>query len=248
MPQTPASLHPQPSLLTTQVAAATQALGSAAVPLPAIYTGISDYLEIKEDNALFVDKTALLQELVDLKRVFLGRPRRLGKTMLISMLNELFTKGPGKFEHLAIAELWREPRCPVLQLSFLNMSNPATFEKDLCNKLRDAFFDAGFAEIYDFIPECHEFKVLAQRIVRQVIKGQKLVVLIDEWDAPLSSNLHDRAAFEANAALMRDFYTWLRESKFIKFMLVTGISQYQYTTLFTGEFITDISLNHARNT
>ena len=243
MAQTSDSFKPKPSVMATQVAAATQAMASADDPLPAIYTGISDYLEIKEGNALFVDKTALLQELVDLKRVFLGRPRRFGKTMLISMLKELFTNGTGQFEHWAIAELWREPRCPVVQLSFLNMSNPVTFEQDLCNKLRDAFFDAGFAEIYDFLPECHEFKVLAPRIVRQVLKGQKVVVLIDEWDDPLSSNLHDRVAFEANTARMRDFYTWLREGNFIKFMLVTGISRYQETSFFTGEFITDISLN-----
>ena len=241
MAQTPASPHPKLSPLATQVAAALPVAPNAA-PLLRINTTISDFLNFKANNALFVDKTALLQDLVKLKRVFLARPRRFGKTILISMLKELFTNGIGQFQHLAIAEHWREDTYPVLHLSFLRMRNLATFEKDLCNKLRDAFFDAGFAEIYDFIPECHEFKVLASRIVRQVLKGRKLVVLIDEWDDPLSSNLHDRTAFKSIAELMSTLYSWLRESTFIKFMLVTGIGRYQDTSFFTGEFITDISL------
>ena len=247
MAQTPASFHPKPSALATQVAAVAEDMASDDTALddaslPVIFTGISDYLDFQSDDALFVDKTALLQDLVKLKRVFLARPRRFGKTILISMLKELFTNGIGQFQHLAIAEHWREDTYPVLHLSFLCMRNPATFEKDLCNKLRDAFFDAGFAEIYDFIPECHEFKVLASRIVRQVLKGHKLVVLIDEWDDPLSSNLHDRTAFKSIAELMSTFYSWLRESTFIKFMFVTGIGRYQDTSFFTGEFIKDISL------
>ena len=242
MAQTPASFHPQPSALATQVAAALPVAPSAVQPLPRIITTSSQYLRFKKKHALFVDKTALLQELVELERVFVARPRRFGKTMLISMLTELFTNGTEQFEHLAIAERWDEPRCPVLQLSFRGLSYPY-FEQELCKRLREACYALGFLKIYDFIPECQDFRTLVTRIEREVLQTQDCVLLIDEWDDPLSRNLHDREAFKANTEHMYNFYTWLREKESFHFVLVTGIGRYQNTSFFSGENITDISMD-----
>ena len=211
--------------------------------LPHIVTGLSKYTDFAANDALFVDKTALLQDLVDEKFVFLSRPRRFGKSILISMLTELFTNGTKNFEGKAIYQRWHEKTYPVLNLSFLDMSDPDTFEADLCNALRNAFYDAGFHEAYDFIPDCNDFKILSGRLVRQVLKGQQVVLLIDEWDDPLSSNLNKRGNFEKITAMLRHFYKWVRESHAFWFLLVTGIGRYQNTSFFTGEYITDISMD-----
>ena len=180
--------------------------------LPHIVKWLSKFTDFAANHALFVDKTALLQKLVDQKFVFLSRPRRFGKSLLISMLKELFEHGTKNFEGLDIHDLWCEKTYPVLTLSFLDKNNPDTFEADLCTALRDAFYEAGFHEVYDFIPECNNFKVLSGRLVRQVLKGQQVVLLIDEWDDPLSSNLNQRDNFEKITVLLRHFYTWIRES------------------------------------
>ncbi len=168
--------------------------GPAAEALPHIITTSSDFLQFRERHALLIDKTALLQELVDLGRVFLARPRRFGKSLLVSMLAELFTSGTQHFAGMAIAERWHEQGYPVLQLSFLDLRHPATFERDLCALWRLACYDAGFEDVDECLPECHEFAVLAEHIEREVLQNQPYVVLIDEWDDPLSGNLHDPAA------------------------------------------------------
>ena len=210
--------------------------------LPHIATNLSRFTDFAANHALFVDKTALLQTLVDQKFVFLSRPRRFGKSLLISMLKDLFEHGTTNFAGKAIYDIWHEKTYPVLTLSFLDKTNPKTFEADLCRALRDAFYDAGFHEVYDFIPDCNDFQTLSGRLVRQVLKGQQVVLLIDEWDDPLSSNLNNRDNYEQIAAMLRHLYTWIRESHAFWFVLVTGIGRYQNTSFFTGEFFTDISM------
>ena len=210
--------------------------------LPHIATNLSRFTDFAANHALFVDKTALLQTLVDKKFVFLSRPRRFGKSLLISMLKELFEHGTTNFAGTAIYNIWHEKTYPVLTLSFLDKTDPKTFEATLCRALRDAFYDAGFHEVYDFIPDCNDFQTLSGRLVRQVLKGQQVVLLIDEWDDPLSSNLNNRDNYEQIAAMLRHLYTWIRESHAFWFVLVTGIGRYQNTSFFTGEFFADISM------
>ena len=243
MDQHPATAHPQPSLLATQIAAATQVAVSDGIALPHILTTSSDFLSFKERQTLFVDKTALLQELVDLGRVFLARPKCFGKTLLISLLEELFTHGTQQFEHLAIADLWQEQQYQVLKLSFLHLRDPATFEQELCAELRAACYHAGFHDIYDFIPECNNFNILFLRVISEVLKEKYVVVLIDDWDAPLTSNLHDRADFEGNSKHLFAVYKLLRECESIWFLLITGTARYHNSSLHTGDNITNISID-----
>ena len=89
-------------------------------------TGISQYTDFAAKNALFVDKTALLQKLVDEKFVLLSRPRRFGKSLLVSMLTELFTNGVKNFQGKTIYERWHEKTYPALNLSFAGLTNPDT--------------------------------------------------------------------------------------------------------------------------
>ena len=185
--------------------------------MPDIRTDLSHYQQLQQSHALFVDKTALLQNLVKRKRVFLAWLDGWGKTMLVSLLEELFIHGTQHFEHLAIAALWQEQQYQVLKLSFLHLRDPATFEQELCAELRAACYHAGFHDIYDFIPECNDFNILFLRVISEVLKEKYVVVLIDDWDTPLTSNLHDRAAFEANSAHLRAFSTWLQARKNVCF-------------------------------
>ena len=213
----------------------------AKSPLLPITTTSSDFNEIRDEGYLFVDKTARINDLIGAGRVFLSRPRRFGKSLLLSTITELFTNGVKNFEGLAIHDLWQQDRYPVVNLSFSSLSDPETFESDLCDMLLSAFAEAGFGAALDIDPQINTILKVTGHL--NYLRGQqKIVLLIDEWDYPLSSHLNDRVAFEKNKAILNKFYGWIRNLKNIKFLMVTGIARYRDTSLFTGQTVKDISM------
>ena len=211
-------------------------------PLQDITTTSSDFNQIRDEGFLLVDKTARINDLVRKGRVFLSRPRRFGKSLLLSTINELFTNGVKNFEGLAIHDVWQQDRYPVVKLSFFGLSDPTTLESELCDRLRESFAGAGFNAAFDIAPQINTISALTARL--NYLRGQqKIVLLIDEWDFPLSSHLNDRAAFERNKVILNKFYAKIRDLENIKFLLVTGIARYQETSLFTGQTVTDISMD-----
>ena len=213
----------------------------AKSPLQPITTTSSDFNEIRDEGYLFVDKTARINDLIGAGRVFLSRPRRFGKSLLLSTITELFTNGVKNFEGLAIHDLWQQDRYPVVNLSFSGLSNPETLERNLCARLREAFALAGFGDAFGIALQLNNIVDLTGYL--NFLRGQqKIVLLIDEWDYPLSSHLNDRVAFDRNKEILNLFYTWIRDLKHIKFFMVTGIARYQDTSLFTGQTVKDISM------
>ena len=175
-------------------------------------------MTIRRKGYLFVDKTALLPELVAKWHVFVARPQGFGKSILFSMLKELFTHGAQSpcFDGLAVQKEWNEPICEhVLVLSFTGLYVPDTFEADVCNMLRFAFVQASFDEALHVAESCTDLRFLA-KILDLLRHGAEVVVLIDEWDLPLSSNLHNRTAFESNKAVLDKLYAWLRGLKAVR--------------------------------
>lgn len=208
--------------------------------LTPITTTLSDFRVIRQNQFLLVDKTARILTLLRASKVFLARPRRFGKSLLLSTINELFTNGTKNFEGLAIYDLWNRPCLPVIKLSFFGLSAPETFEEELCARLCDAFAQAGFADA---------LKISTSSFVRLVpelnflYRNSDIVLLIDEWDFPLSANINDRKAFDFNKDVLRRFYAWVRDLQNLQFLMVTGIGRYQDTSLFTGQDIKDVSLD-----
>ena len=209
--------------------------------LQPITTVLSEFNRFREEGFLLVDKTALINDLIDESRVFLSRPRRFGKSLLLSTIAELYTNGVKNFEGLAIHDMWQRDRYPVVDLSFFGLSNPETFESHLCSRLRTAFAIAGFGAALDIAPQIDNIVDLTGYL--DYLRGQQdIVLLIDECDFPLSSNLYDREAFEKNKEILNQFYAWIRDIDNLKFFMVTGIARYRDTSLFTGQTVKDISM------
>ena len=208
--------------------------------------GVSTWNDLRQGGFFFVDKTALLPKLFKLgTRLFLTRPRRMGKTLLCSMLQEWFTNGSKSFAGLAIdGKLQEEGGYPVINLSFFELGknvDAAEFEADLCARLIDAYDAAGFKVIDCYgITSFNELYLHLNKLARE--RGKQLVFLIDEWDYPLSSNLYQPEVFAAFQKVLRKFYGWLRLQPSVKFILITGIMRYRETSLFTGRDIRDISM------
>ena len=208
--------------------------------LPPITTSLSDFMLIRENQYLFVDKTAYICGLFRKNKVFLSRPRRFGKSLLLSTIQELFTNGTQNFEGLAIHDLWYRPCRPVISLSFFGLNSFETFEDWLCNRLRTAFVRAGFVDARSI--NAKNFMELSSEL--EILKGNtSIVMLIDECDFPLSACLNDREVFDSNKKILRMFYAWLRSLGNIEFLMFTGIGRYQDTSMFTGQDINDISLD-----
>ncbi len=209
--------------------------------LQPITTVLSEFNRFREEGFLLVDKTALINDLIDEGRVFLSRPRRFGKSLLLSTIAELYTNGVKNFEGLAIHDMWQRDRYPVVELSFFGLSDPETFESDLCEILRGAFAMAGFGAALDTAPQIDNIVDLTGYL--DYLRGQQdIVLLIDECDFPLSSNLYDREAFEKNKEILNKFYAWLRNHKNLEFLMLTGIARYQDSSMFSGQTITDVSM------
>ena len=209
--------------------------------------GVSRWSDLRSGRYFFVDKTALLPKLFNMgDQLFLTRPRRMGKTLLCSMLKEWFTNGSKSFSGMAIdGKLQEEGGYPVINLSFFSMGesgDAAEFESDLCARLTDAYSVAGFQ-----VSDCdgiNSFKRLYRRLNKVAIeRGKPLVFLIDEWDYPLSFNIKRPQVCAALQQVMRNFYGWLRmQPCSVRFILITGIMRYRETSLFTGQDIIDISM------
>lgn len=207
--------------------------------LPPITTNLSDFMSFRNKQFLLVDKTARIYNLLREKKVSLYRPRRFGKTLLLSTIRELYTNGTKNFEGLAIHDLWQRPCCPVVSLSFFGLSDPETFEYELCALMRGAFAQAGFVDALSI--KTDSFIYLTPKL--NLLRGrERIVLLVDECDFPLSANLNNPEAFARNQEILRLFYAWVRSLSNIEFVMFTGIGRYQESTLFTGQDIRDVSL------
>lgn len=190
--------------------------------------GISNWNAICEQDLFYVDKTAKLADLVwNQRKVFFARPNGMGKTLLCSMLKELFTHGTQNFEGTAIYDEWPEAQCyPVISLNLSEIFSD-NFELALKHALVAAFVEAGFkqAQSVAFTLELNAFLHHLDHLARD----QQLVFLIDDWDSPLTRALEHydldqgRAAFNQAVDTMRVLFSWLNQRKRSRFIFITGV-------------------------
>ena len=202
--------------------------------------GISDWEYIQGKNLFFVDKSAKILKLIAKPRkIFLSRPRRMGKTTLISHIKEYFTARPGTPDAQQVAE-----QVYVITLKFdeVEGANAAALEQSLQDSLVEAYGAAGIPQASECEAQAQSFGRFLKKLA-QLKLDRPLVFLIDEWDKQLSLHLNHKEAFDENLAELRTFYTWLRNLTNIRFILITGIMRYSESSLFTGNDVTDISMD-----
>lgn len=207
--------------------------------LKSLPLGIASWRAIRKQDLFFIDKTAQLGALVTAqRRVFLSRPRRMGKTLLCSILQELFTHGDQNFAGTAIYGHWPEQkRYPVIALPFIKVTGP-DFECSLKGLLVAAFSAVGFPQASAVARTLPLKDFLAQ--LGAITRTHDLVFLIDEWDYPLSTNLADEPSFNTARTCLSTFYAWLSSLANIRFIFITGIMRYRFAEIFSN--ITDITM------
>ena len=210
--------------------------------------GIQSFVEMRSLGCIYVDKTALVHELVDTgKYYFLSRPRRFGKSLLISTLHEYFKGNRGLFKGLAIDSLepaeW--PCHPVLHIDF-NGRNYVKYPEVLTRHLRttlEKWAEELCIAVDGSLSPDEMFSELIERAVEKM--GRQVVVLIDEYDKPILDVLGDRDLEENNREVLRSFYSVMKsQDANLRFVMLTGVGKLPQMNVFSGlNNIEDISMN-----
>ena len=208
--------------------------------------GIQDFETIRSENFHYVDKTPLVWRLVDDGRhYFLSRPRRFGKSLLISTLKALFEGREALFEGLDIHDRWDwSVAHPVVRLSFgARYDRPEDVERSLDNQLDlvEQAAGLGSAGAARAVPE------RLQRLLHDLHRatGQRVVVLVDEYDKPILDVLDHPERARANREYLRGVYGIVKDSgEHVRFAFVTGVSMFSKVSLFSDlNNLKDISLD-----
>jgi hypothetical protein len=195
--------------------------------------GVQDFESLRNDGYLYVDKTALIYQLVTTGRYyFLSRPRRFGKSMLLSTLHAYFSGKKELFEGLAIEKLEKNwIKYPVLHLD-LNTSEYKT-EDDLRNKLSSYLGDWENQYGRDNrISLGDRFEGVIRRAYEKT--GQRVVILVDEYDKPMLQAIDDDKLQDAFRSILKGFYGALKSmDACIKFAFLTGVTKFSKVSIFS---------------
>ncbi len=207
--------------------------------------GIQTLTELRAFNGIYVDKTQLVHRLVTTgKYYFFARPRRFGKSLLVSTLKELFKGNRAVFEGLWIENQWDWNQThPVIHLSFDAID---FHEQSLSDALKQILTDQAhsFGLELEKPTLASQFKELLEKLYA---KHGRVVLLVDEYDKPIIDYLEaehlDKA--KVNRQTLRDFYSIVKSSdEYLRLVFITGISKFAKVSLFSHlNNLNDISLD-----
>ncbi len=207
--------------------------------------GIQTFSEIREDDYYYVDKTALACQLAQNgKAYFLSRPRRFGKSLLISTFAELFAGNQPLFQGLAAEQQWDwSKQHPVIRISFAEgvVQSAEAVQKRIQEILENQAQTAGL--VYRTETIVGRFIELIQKLHQQ--SQQKVVVLVDEYDKPILDNLANLEQARAIRDELRNFYSVIKgQDALLRFVFLTGVSKFSKVSLFSGlNHLNDITLD-----
>ena len=201
--------------------------------------GIQTFAKLREENAIYVDKTGLIYKLAhDGSVYFLSRPRRFGKSLLIDTIAEYFSGNRELFTGLAIDKLESEwKKHPVLRFDFSNTKFEKLEDLKELIDLQLEEYEAAF-EVSAFTPSGKKRKnsLRLSNIILAAQKktGQKVVFLVYEYDAPQLDTLVNKKTFEQMRQTLRDFYSPLKANDaHIKFIFISGITKFSQLSIFS---------------
>ena len=207
-----------------------------------------DFRDLIDNNRIYVDKTALISQIAKDEKgpYFISRPRRFGKSTLINTLHELFAHVLEKFKGLEIEPLWKDKTYKVLHLDFssYNFSSEINFNDYFYEDLKQEFLSIGL-KVNDSTLDTKIPALLVDNVLKNNPSDQKIVLLIDEYDTPLSAVLNNEKEFIARRDILYSFYSKLKQYQGrFRFIFITGVTYYSHTSIFSAfNHLTDLTLD-----
>ncbi len=206
----------------------------------------ASFVDFTLENFIYVDKTEYIPKLVKLKRVFISRPRRFGKSLTLDTIGTLFEKGVEPyFKDTWIYDKWTEPPYPVFRLSFLNLDNSSLdlFKKQL-NSIISEF--ANKINVKGYVEKTEPEDSILSLLEKLEEETRQIVILIDEYDYQLTSNINNDELYKQFQQKIKRFYANIKDKFAIKFLGITGVTRLKDVAIFSvGSDINDITNDSA---
>ncbi len=196
--------------------------------------GIQTFSDIIERGCVYVDKTDLIYKLTKkYKYVFLSRPRRFGKSLLSSTLHSYFAGKKEYFKGLAMEELekdWTEYPVLHFDMSGFKYCDTSLFPDKFKFMLHKYEEKLGITQ--EYVSPGTRLKNIIEETAKQT--GKQLVIIIDEYDAPLLDVLHDETKLDEIRTIMQEFYAPIKEyDEYWRFAFITGITKFSQLSIFS---------------
>ena len=209
----------------------------------------SDFTEIRENECIYVDKTAYFHKLItrlDARRFFLARPRRFGKSLMISTLKAIFDGRRKVFDGLAISKTdWTWEKYPVLHFNLGAASGTTAqeFSQLFPIEVEKAIVEAGGAYNPAWPPAGNFARAIDTLSTKNNAKG--VVILIDEYDDPVARLLDKPDEAEEVRGILAGFYRQMKDrTGKIRFLMITGVSKFTKMSVFSAlSNLVDISFD-----
>ena len=204
------------------------------------------FIDFTLENYIYVDKTEYIPKLVKLKRVFISRPRRFGKSLTLDTIATLFETGVEPyFKGTWIYDKWTEPTYPVLRLNFLNFDKNSLekFNNKLNSKITE-FAELNHVTTYK---EKEEAEDSIDHLLEQLrLEKRQIVILIDEYDCQMTANINNETLYKQFQEKIKSFYANIKDKFAIKFLGITGVTRLKDVEIFSiGSDINDITNDSA---
>ena len=193
-----------------------------------------NFRDLIDNNRVYVDKTALICQIAKDEKgpYFISRPRRFGKSTLINTFHELFAHGTERFKGLEIELLWKDKTYKVIHLdfsTFREVPSNSSFNKEFMDAFKLSLEEAGIE------PTKENIDSPANLLKKTLDTESEVVLLVDEYDAPLTAVLNDSNEFEDRRKILSNFYLTVKScgGKF-RFIFITGVTYYSHTSIFTA--------------
>ena len=200
------------------------------------------FIDFTLENFIYVDKTEYIPKLVKLKRVFISRPRRFGKSLTLDTIATLFETGVEPyFKGTWIYDKWTEPTYPVLRLNFLNFDKNS-IEK-FNNKLNSKITEFAELNKVTTYKEKEEAEDSIDHLLEQLrLENRQIVILIDEYDCQMTANINNETLYKQFQEKIKSFYANIKDKFAIKFLGITGVTRLKDVSIFSvGSDINDIT-------
>ena len=200
------------------------------------------FIDFTLENYIYVDKTEYIPQLVKLKRVFISRPRRFGKSLTLDTIATLFESGVEPyFKGTWIYDKWTEHTYPVLRLNFLDLDKYSLGHfKQKLNAIISSFARDINVKNYEEKVEPEDTIYFLLDELRK--EKRQIVILIDEYDCQMTANINNETLYKQFQEKIKSFYDTIKNKWPIKFLGITGVTRLKDVEIFSiGSDIRDIT-------